>query len=128
MPHSVSHHIEVDPVRKIVELRVSGLLSPEDAEWIGEELRAAIRSLGRDAGRHCTLYDGSGIKVVPAATVARISQTFDNPAVRELWARKVAFVVTTALARRQVMRLRQIRPDLGVFDTRETALAWLMEE
>lgn len=128
MPHSVSHHIEVDRVRKIVELRVSGVLAPEDSEWIGEEVRAAIRTLGPDVGRHCTLYDASGVAVVPAATVDRIMRAFDNAEVRKLWARKVAFVVSTVLARRQVLRLRQVRPDFGVFDTREAAIAWLLEE
>jgi hypothetical protein len=127
MPHSVSHSIQVDPVRKLVDLKVSGLLAPEDAAWIGEELRAAIRALGDDVGKHVTLYDGTGVHVVPQETVELLKQTLDNPAVRALWARKVAFVVSTALARLQAQRLREVRPDLGIFDDRERAIAWLME-
>jgi hypothetical protein len=37
-------------------------------------------------------------------------------------------VVSTALARLQVQRLKEVRADLGVFDDREAAIAWLMEE
>jgi hypothetical protein len=59
--------------------------------------------------------------------VELLKQTFDNPQVRALWARKVAFVTNTALARLQAQRLREVRPDLGLFDDRETAIAWLLE-
>lgn len=127
MSNSVSHSIQVDLARKLVDLRIGGLVSPEDAAWIGEELRAAIRALGDDVGKHVTLYDASGVHVVPQDTVELIKNTLDNPAVRQLWARKIAFVVSTALARLQVQRLKEVRADIGVFDDREAAIAWLME-
>jgi hypothetical protein len=124
----VSHFIEVDLARKLIDLRLSGIVGPEDAAWIGEELRAAIRALGQDVGKHVTLYDASGVQVVPTATVELLQQTFTNAAVRPLWARKVAFVVSTALARMQVQRLKEARADIAVFDDREAAIAWLMED
>jgi hypothetical protein len=127
MPHSVSHSINVDLDRKLVDLRIGGLISAEDAAWIGEELRAAIRALGADIGKHVTLYDASGVQVVPQETVELLKYTLDNPAVRALWARKIAFVVSTTLARMQAQRLREVRPDLGIFDDRESAIDWLME-
>jgi hypothetical protein len=85
MPNSVSHSIQVDLARKLVDLRIGGLISAEDAIWIGEELRAAICTLGDDVGKHVTLYDASGVHVVPQETVEQIISTFDNPAVRQLW-------------------------------------------
>jgi len=127
MPNSVSHSIQVDLDRKLVDLRIGGMVSPEDAAWIGEELRAAIRALGDDVGKHVTLYDGSGVPVVPQETVELIKSTLDNPAVRQLWARKIAFVVSTALAKLQAQRLRDVRPDIGIFEDRDAAIAWLME-
>lgn len=127
MPHNVSHSIQVDLGRKLIDLRIGGLIGPEDAAWIGEELRAAIRALGPDVGKHVTLYDGSGVPVVPQETVELIKNTLDNPAVRAIWARKIAFVVSTALARMQAQRLRAVRADIGIFDDRESAIAWLME-
>lgn len=128
MPHTVSHAVQLDLDRLFVDVRLSGLVTPEDAGWIGEEVRAAIRALGDKVGQHVTLYDASGVQVVPPATVELLKQTFDNPQVRPLWARKVAFVTNTALARMQAQRLREVRPDLGVFDDRETAIAWLLQD
>jgi hypothetical protein len=127
MANSVSHSIEVDLTRKLIDLRIGGLISPEDAAWIGEELRAAIRALGDDVGQHVTLYDGSGVPVVPQETVELIKHTLDNPEVRKLWARKIAFVVSTALAKLQAQRLREVRADIGIFEDRDAAIAWLME-
>jgi hypothetical protein len=127
MANSVSHSIEVDLERKLIDLRIGGLVSPEDAAWIGEELRAAIRALGDDVGQHVTLYDGSGVPVVPQETVELIKHTLDNPEVRKLWARKIAFVVSTALAKLQAQRLREVRADIGIFEDRDAAIAWLME-
>jgi len=125
MPDSALHRVEVDPERKLIDVRLFGSISPEDAGWIGEEVRAAIRALGDGVGDHVTLYDASAVQVLPVATIALLQETFDNPAVRLLWARKVAFVVTTALARMQVQRIRRVREDMGIFETRDAALAWL---
>lgn len=128
MPNSELHSLRVDRERKLIDLRLKAMLSPEDAAWIGEELRAAVRDFGPEVGQHVTLYDASSIPVVPQATAELIINTFNNEAVRPLWARKVAFVVVTALARLQVQRLREVRPDIGIFGDREEAIAWLLEE
>lgn len=121
-----THRIEIDRPRKLVILEVSAVLSPEDAGWVGEELRAAIRTFGDEVGQHVTLYDVSAAPVVPAATIDHLQQAFDHPAVRALWARKVAFVTTTATGRMQAKRLQKVRPDFGIFDDREAAIAWLV--
>lgn len=125
--NGVSHGVTVDRARKLVDVKMSGVVSPEDAGWIGEEVRAAIRSLGDDVGKHVTLYDATQVQVVPPATVALLQSTWANPAVRQLWARKVAYVVSTALARMQVQRLREAREDIGIFEDRDAAIAWLLE-
>lgn len=124
---SPTHRIEVDRQRKLLIVEVSAVLSPEDAGWVGEELRAAIRTFGDEIGQHVTLYDVSRAPVVPAATIDHVQQTFDHPAVRALWARKVAFVTTTATGRMQAKRLQKVRPDFGIFAQRHAAIAWLME-
>jgi hypothetical protein len=126
MSLNVRHKVTLDPVTRLLIVEMSGLVSPEDAGWIGEEVRAAIRSLGEHVGSHVTLYDVAGVPVVPPATVALLQHTFSNPAVRALWARKVAFVVGTALARMQVQRLKEVREDIGVFDDRQAAIDWLL--
>ncbi|MET0308679.1 MAG: hypothetical protein ABW023_08230 [Sphingomonas sp.] len=128
MAESLSHSIQVDHRRKLVDVRINGILMPEDVAWIGEEIREGVRSLGSFAGQHVTLYDLSGLQVAPAATVDMIKNTFSNPVVRKLWSRKLAVVASTALIRMQAHRVRESRPDLRVFEDRETALAWLFED
>lgn len=127
MEESSSYRLEVDRERKLLILTALTMHAPEESAWAGEELRAAIQSFGPDIGQHVTLYDGSLIPSLPTATVDQMLQTLNHPAVRAIWARKVAFVVTTATARLQIMRLQQVRPDIMVFDTRDAAIAWLME-
>ncbi|OYX48617.1 MAG: hypothetical protein B7Y97_10865 [Sphingomonas sp. 32-66-10] len=127
MEEGRGYRLEIDRARTLLILTVSTMESPEDSAWAGEELRAAIQSFGPDIGQHVTLYDGSAIPSLPTATIDQMLQTLDHPAVRAIWARKVAFVVTTATARMQVKRLQQVRPDIAVFDTRDAAIAWLTE-
>lgn len=127
MEDAPSYRLEVDRERKLLILTALTMQTPEDSAWAGEELRAAIQSFGPDIGQHVTLYDGSLIPSLPTATVDQILKTLDHPAVRAIWARKVAFVVATATARMQIRRLQQVRPDIAVFDTRDAAIAWLME-
>ncbi|MCR5869774.1 MULTISPECIES: hypothetical protein [unclassified Sphingomonas] len=121
-----TYRLEVDRERKLVILTVFSMLGPEDSSWAGEELRAGIQTFGPDIGKHATLYDMSAVPGMPTATIDRTLATLDHPAVRKIWARKIAFVVTTATARMQVTRLQKLRPDIAMFDTRESAVAWLV--
>lgn len=126
MDEAISHSIHVDPARKLVDVRLRGFLTPEDASWIGEEVRAAIRTLGDEVGSHVTLYDVSEMQVAPGETIEMVQRTFAHPQVRLLWARKVAFVTESALGRMQLQRLQTARPDVELFADRESALAWLL--
>jgi hypothetical protein len=125
-PSRISHEIRVDRANKLVELRMRGVVGPEDSGWMAEEFRAAVRSLGDDVGDHLSLYDFSDVPVVPVATVEQLRATLVNPEVRKLWARKLAIVTTTALGRLQAQRVREVRPDIGLFETRDAALEWLL--
>ena len=126
MPNN-PHSVTVDPAKKLVILTMSGIISVEDAAWMGEEVRAAVRSLGEAVGQHVTLYDFSGVPVVPVATVEQLRETFRNEAIRHLWARKLAIVTTTALGRMQAQRVKEVRGDIALFGDRAAALAWLLE-
>ncbi|MDR6852966.1 hypothetical protein J2Y54_002486 [Sphingomonas sp. BE123] len=125
MDEQPSYRLEVDRARKLLILTALAMHEPEESGWVGEDLRAAIQSFGPDIGQHATLYDGSAIAGMPRATIDQMVRTLDHPAVRAIWARKVAFVVVTAMARLQVRRLQQVRPDIRMFDTRDDAIAWL---
>lgn len=127
MTHAgVSHDVLVDRSRNLVELRIQGVIGPESAAWIAEEFRAAVISLGDAVGEHLSLYDFSDVPVVPVATVEHLRSTLTNPEVKKLWARRLAIVTSTALGKLQAQRIREVRPDIGLFDTREEALDWLL--
>ncbi|AJP73805.1 hypothetical protein [Sphingomonas hengshuiensis] len=128
VPEPSSHSIAIDRERLLIDVRIRGFLLPEDASWLGEEVRAAILTLGDAVGRHVTLYDLTEMPVAPKETLLQTQRTFDNPAVRAMWARKAAFVSPSALTRLQIGRLREVRPDFGIYADRETAIAWLLEE
>ncbi|MEI9853089.1 MAG: STAS/SEC14 domain-containing protein [Sphingomonas sp.] len=120
------HSVSLDRARKLLEVRMSGFVSLEDARAAAEELQNAIRSLGADAGHHLTLYDLSEVPIAPAETMALLQDTFANPRFRGLWARKVAFVTSSALGRLQLRRLERAEGELEIFDDRQSALAWLL--
>lgn len=118
--------IEIDPARKLVVVKVIGFFSPDAAHAATWETRRAIQSLGDDVGRHLTLYDLSDAAPSSAETVDLIRLGFANPIYKPLWARKVAFCTRSPLLRRQIERIREARPDIGLFDTRGEAQAWLL--
>lgn len=79
-------------------------------------------------GKHLTLYDISDVKVAPGSTIETLQHAFGEPEARELWARRVAYCTSSALARMQVARLRTVRPDIGIFANRASALSWLLSD
>jgi hypothetical protein len=120
------HSVTVDRGRNLIEVRLSGYFSPEMARGAGEDVRGAIRALGGAPGGHCTLYDIAQVSIAPGATMELLQKIFGNPAYRPLWARKVAFFTSSALARMQLKRLREVREDIGIFEDRQAALNWLL--
>ncbi|WP_440843817.1 hypothetical protein [Sphingomonas sp. 22176] len=117
--------IEVDLLRRLITVTITGIPSPEDVGWIAESVREKILSLG--PGKHVTLYDVRGVQVLPQETTdtALRSLRIDAP---EMWAERLAFVATTMLTRRQTRRIAEARPKASVFEDIEAARAWLFAE
>lgn len=126
--YAPQYDVRIDRAQRLVDVRMAGFLTPELAAEVTEALRAAVRSLGDDAGRHVTLYDATGLTALEGVTVEQVGAAFADPAVRSIWARRVAYCSPSALVRMQVARLRSARADIGVFETRAEALAWLLED
>lgn len=120
--------IEIDRERKLVVVKVFGFFSVEAAHRATMETRMAIQSLGNDVGQHVTLYDMTEAAPASRETVDLIRMGFANPTYRSIRARKVAFCTPSSLMRRQMERIREVRPDIGMFDTREAALEWLTSD
>ena len=122
------HNVRVDRVKKLVVVTVSGFFQPEDISIVARNVHDAIRSLGEHAGKHVTLYDVSEAKISPGETIEAMRGVFNDPATDNLRARRLAFVTPSALARMQTQRLREARPDIAIFEDRDTALAWLLAQ
>lgn len=121
------HEIEVDRAQRLIDVRLYRIFTPEDAGWIGEEVRAAVRSFGPLIGTQVTLYDCSALQAAPTATVEAIRQAYLSDSVTPLRSRRIAAVVGTTVARMQAQRVAEVVPEMRVFDSREAALAWLLE-
>ncbi|GAA0751335.1 hypothetical protein CA233_16945 [Sphingomonas sp. ABOLD] len=124
-PYAVDFTIDVERETRLIAVRVTGVPSPEDVGWIAEEVRAAILTLGADAGRHRTLYDARGVHVLPQATADFVLKNFTDIEGTQ-WAHRLAFVASTMLTRLQVRRIVEVRPGAMLFDDVEAARAWLL--
>jgi hypothetical protein len=118
--------VHIDRSHNLIDVRLSGFFTAEDAVWTGEELRAAILALGAPPREHLTLYDATAMSVAPNETIEAVKAMFAHPEVRRIWARKVAIVTGSALGRLQMQRIREARADIAIFDDREAALNWLL--
>lgn len=123
-----AYEVRVDRERLLVDVTMSGFFTAEDIGWAGEQVRAAVQSLGAAAGRHVTLYDVSGMKVMDAEGLASLQRAILNPAVRPIWARRIAYVAVEALQRMQVRRMMALREGTALFSDRQAALDWLLRE
>ena len=121
------HAVRVDPVRKLIDVKLTGFFEAEQVAPVAIAVRDAIRSLGAAAGQHCTLYDVGEADISPGPTITAIAAAFADPAFHAIRAKRVAFVSASALARIQIQRLRSGREDIAIFADREAALAWLLE-
>ncbi|WP_326525019.1 hypothetical protein [Sphingomonas sp.] len=120
------YEIRVDREKLLLDVRVTGFITPDLAQALTDEVRVAARTFGPPYGQHVTLYDITGLKVSPGTTVDVIQAAWIDPSIRHLWARRVAYCTPSALARLQAARLREARADIGIYATRKEALAWLL--
>lgn len=122
------YEVRVDRERLLIDVTMSGFFSAEDAGWAGEQVRAAVQSLGAAAGRHVTLYDLTRMKVMNAEGLESVRTAILNPAVRPIWARRIAYVAVEALQRMQVRRMMALREGTALFSDRQAALDWLLRK
>ncbi|WP_419808515.1 hypothetical protein [Sphingomonas sp.] len=119
------YSVSVDRTRAMIRMTASGFFTMPLLEASAAELHAAIRSLGTLAGRHVTLYDYRGLKVVQKDVLDRYGRYFTDTGMTRLWARRVAFVTDSALLGFQLQRIR--RENMRVFADPDEATAWLLE-
>jgi len=75
--------------------------------------------------RHMLLCNFSKSAIQPQEVIAMLQRVAVS---MRLKSRKVTLYTDGKLARLQVKRIASVRDDMAVFDDRETALAWMLEQ
>ena len=120
-----SFSIDLDPLRDLVRVRLSGFFSVEDIARFQAELLLAHRQLAcARRGGPLTVNDISGMAIQAQDVVARWGAFLADPAHRS---RRLAFVVASTLARMQLQRAIGGR-DARVFTDTAEAERWLFDE
>ena len=121
---SGTFQIDVDVPRNLVRIAMSGFFSEADIHAFLEARAAAHKLLRCGPNRHLTLNDIRGMDIRSQEVVDSFRSILAAPEYRS---RRLAFVVTGALSRLQLMRTIEGR-DACVFEDCWEAEAWLLSE
>jgi len=117
--------IDVDPTLDLVRVCMTGFFSVADVADFQSELLSAHRQLRcAHRGGPLTLNDIRGMAVQSQDVIKRWGDFLSDPGHRS---RRLAFVVSSALARMQLQRAIEGR-QAQVFSTTEEAENWLFED
>ena len=120
------HEVKIDRDHKLIDVHLSGFLSPTDADALAADVRDSIQRLNAGRGEHVTLYDVAKVLIAPGVTIALLQGIFSDPSFRPFMAKRVAFVTRSALGRLQLQRICEGRDHFGIFDDRDSALEFLL--
>ncbi|MDB5704848.1 MAG: hypothetical protein JWN66_1964 [Sphingomonas bacterium] len=118
---SANFHVEADPERNLVRIKLWGFFSAEDVDGFLEARRIAHGRLRCGPNQHLTINDVSGMKIQSQEIVAAFRDMLSAPDYRS---RKLAFVTGPTLARSQLMRAL-VNRTARCFDDQRAAEAWL---
>ena len=120
---SAAFAIEIDPSRDLVRIRMSGFFDHASIAAFVVDLRAAHRKLRCGPNRFVTVNDIRDMKIQSQDIVAAFQAMLGDPAIRS---RRLAFVVSSTLARMQLMRVISDRTAQCFTDAAD-AEAWLLD-
>ena len=115
-------HIEVDASRDLVRIAMSGFFDEDDIRAFLDARASAHRLLRCGPNEHLTLNDMRAMEIRSQQAVESFRSILAAPEYRS---RRLAFVVTGALSRMQLMRTLDGR-DARCFEDVESAEAWLL--
>lgn len=114
--------IEADPVTNLVRHYLAGFFEAADVERYVAARDAAHAKLTCGPHAHVTLVDVRDMKIQPQEIVQAFGTVLANPRYRS---RKLAFVFSLSLARKQLVRASEGR-SARFFTDIEEAEAWLL--
>jgi hypothetical protein len=116
------YKIEVDPVNNILRQDLAGFFEPADVERFVADRNAAFGQLTCGPNQHLALVDARHVKIQQQDVVQAFQAVLSNPPLRS---RKLAFVVSRSLVRKQLQRAAAGR-DARFFYSVAEAEAWLL--
>jgi hypothetical protein len=121
---TATHDIQLDPVRKLLTLTLTGFFDVSYVAIIREAIVEGIGKLGCPPNRHITLVNISDSKLQAQDSVAAFGAIIVDP---RIMSRRLAVVVGTSLARMQIRRILK-RDDAECFETVAAARLWLFSD
>ncbi|MEG3159897.1 hypothetical protein U1763_05230 [Sphingomonas sp. LB2R24] len=119
------HTITTDLASGIIEVDASGFWTIEHVEGFLVDLEREARRVLATGKRHMLLCNFSKSAIQPQEVIVMLQRT---ALTLTLKSRKVALYTNGKLARLQVKRIASVRDDMAVFDDRESAMAWMLED
>jgi len=119
---SAEYSIQVDPSRDLVRIRMSGFFTHHDIEGFLAARRQAHAELTCRRNAHLTLNDLRAMKIQSQEIVDAFRAMLAAPEYRS---RRLAFIVSSTLARSQLGRALAGR-DARCFEDPEAAERWLL--
>lgn len=115
------YEITTEPHRKLVRLKLTGMLTPEQVTQLYREEHRAIKDMGCQIGEHLCIVDLTSCPL----QVQEVAQAFKSEIGSAAKARRLAIYTGNALGRMQARRIARERDDVALFELREEAEAWL---
>lgn len=117
------YSIQSDARRRLVTIKIVGLLTSEEVAQLYHEEHRLILEMGCRVGEHLALVDLTECKI----QLQDVAAAFQKQITSSGRAKRLAMFTGSSLARMQARRLMQ-RADADLFSTREEAEAWLFQD
>jgi hypothetical protein len=115
------YQITTDPLRKLVRLKLRGMLTREQVTQLYKEEHRLIQEMGCRLGEHLCIVDLTDCPL----QVQEVAQAFKSQVGSPAKARRLAMYTGNALGRMQARRIARERVDVAIFERREEAEGWL---
>ena len=115
--------ITTEPSKRLVRLKLSGMLTEADVRELYRQEHAAIHAMACPLGEHLLLIDSTQNELQTQSVIETFKRQMSKPS----RAKRIAVVTGQSLSRMQARRLLSEQPGY-IFHTVAEAEAWLLNE
>lgn len=116
------YSITVDTANKLLRVKLSGFLKPDEVKAFGNEVQVTVARLGYRSGEHSMLVDTCECSLQAQDVVAAFQRVISNAPIKS---RRIAVVTGSSLSRMQTRRIL-VRDQAAMFDSAADAEHWLL--